>query len=177
MRFLVVGVVALAVALFVPFGAAGSNAHASDKFFEGLEGSWQGRGLVRTSSKSPQENIRCRLINALAGGGERLRVSGNCLVAGFMLPVTGFIIAEQKSAYSATIFRNLAGIRVSAFSGKRRGSTLKLRYVGVDIASKQKIDASVTIAKRKNNFDISLRTVDPETRKSFNIGTIKFQPR
>ena len=177
MRHLVFGSVIAALALVSPIGPAGGQALAADKFFEGLEGSWQGRGLIRTSSESPKENIRCRLINALASGGSRLRVSGNCLIAGFMLPVTGFIIAEKRSDYSATIFRNLAGIQVSAFSGKRRGSTLRLRYVGVDIASKQKIDASVIIAKRKDKFDISLRTVDPETSKSFDVGTINFQPR
>lgn len=168
---------ALILALAFPLAGQPGRSAAADSFFEGLEGNWQGSGFIRTTNNGEEESIRCRLINAIASGGLRLRVNGNCAVAGFLLPVTGSIIAEQQSAYSATIFRNLAGVDVQGFSGKRRGSTLQLRYVGLDVTTRQKIDASMTIRKRKGKFDISLRSVDPDTRKAFDVGTIRFQPR
>lgn len=148
----------------------------ADAFFRGLDGNWQGKGFVRTDVKSPEESIRCRLSNAIAATGDRLLVRGNCSVAGLLLPVVGSIRAA-RSVFSTDLFTKLAGITTESFSGKRSGVALRLRYIGRNLATKEDIRATMTIAKNgKKGFDISIQRSDPTTGKVFDIGTIRFSP-
>ena len=111
----------------------------ADSFFIGLDGNWRGSGFIRATSNSPEENIRCRLFTSIGAAKKRLNINGNCSIAGLILPVQGSIVA-QRSAYEANLFRNLVRVSTSSFSGQRRGSNLRLRYVGVDAVTKQKIE-------------------------------------
>lgn len=154
-----------------------SNPAAGETFLNGLEGSWSGSGLIKTTEKGNQENIRCRLVNSIVGSGESLRVSGNCAVSGFVFPVVGSIIADSASSYRSTIFNNVSWVQVDQFAGRARGSRLTLVYKGRDRTTKKPVNASVIIAKRGGKFDISLRTTDADTKRAFNMGTIKFSSR
>lgn len=167
------GLFSVLVALVVAFGG---DARA-DTFLNGLEGSWSGKGLIKTTEKGNQENIRCQLVNSIAGTGESLRVNGNCAVAGFIFPVIGSIIAESSSRYRSTIFRNVSWVEVDEFAGRARGANLTLVYKGRDRQTKKPINASVIISKRGGKFDISLRTTDADTKRSFKMGTIQFSSR
>lgn len=157
--------------------SAAYNANAADRFFADLVGSWQGKGLVRDLPSSPQENIRCRLTMGLASAGNRLTVLGNCSVAGVVLPVTGSITA-QGNGYSANLFANIVQVTNSNFSGNVKGSNLFLKYDGIDIYTKKRVKATMTISKRgKKGFDIGIRRHDPNSSASFKVGTIRFQSR
>jgi len=149
---------------------------AEDRFFVGLDGYWQGKGFIRDQPNSPQESIRCRLKTDLVSSGNRLTVLGNCSVAGFIVPVSGSIIANGKR-YSADLFANLVQVTNDNFSGIVRGASLHLTYSGLDLYTRRKVKATMTISKRgSRGFDIALRRHDSGPSGSFDVGTIRFQP-
>ncbi len=162
---------AYAAALSVAGGPA-----LADGFFDGLTGWWKGEGLVRTTVKSPEENIRCQIRTDLNGKADRLNIIGNCVIGGFILPVNGYIRDGGKS-FEADLFRDLARLTSSTFRGRARGATLRLRYDGRDIDTNQKISAAMIIAKKSKAFDVSLSRTDPETSRHFDVGTVRFEAR
>lgn len=150
---------------------------AADRFFVGLDGNWQGKGFIRDQPNSPQESIRCRLKTGLTPAGNRLTVLGNCSIAGFILPVSGSIFANGKR-YSADLFANLVQVTNNNFSGSVRGKSLHLNYSGMDLYTRRKVKATMTISKRgSKSFDIALKRHDPDRSGSFDVGTIRFQSR
>ena len=153
-------------------------AHASKAMFEGLSGKWRGKGLVKASEKGKQENIRCRMSNKLESD-QKLDLSGTCAVGGFAFSLGGFIQQNgSKNSYSASMFRSLANLKQSNFSGKRSGKTLNLSFKAFDKISKTDITASIKVAlKNSNAFDVSITRTDPETGKRFSVGTIKFSKK
>jgi hypothetical protein len=155
---------------------SGASPAFADSYLDGLTGSWQGSGFVRVSASAPEENIRCRLNATLVGNTGRLNVLGTCSVAGYVLPVNGYIRANAK-AYEADLFQNLAWLTTSAFTGQAKGALLQLRYQGRDSDTNEQISAAMTIAKKAKAFDISLSRTDPQTKKNFDVGTIRFKAR
>lgn len=165
------------ILLLVAFALAIGGQARAETFLNGLEGSWSGKGLIKTTEKGNKENIRCRLVNSIVGSGQSLRVNGNCAVSGFVFPVVGAITAETGSRYSSTIFNNVSWVQVDQFAGRARGARLTLVYKGRDRTTKKPVNASVIISKRGGKFDISLRTTDADTKRAFNMGTINFSSR
>lgn len=159
---------------FVAMALAG-GAHA-DAFFEGLDGDFQGQGFVKIDPKAPEENIRCRLNLGLSRLRDRLYVRGNCSIAGFLLPINGSIVSSN-SIYSANLFNNLVQVTTNSFSGRRRGSNLRLMYDGNDVITKEAIKAAMTIRKRRDGFDIRLSRTGSNTDRFYDVGTIKFDAR
>jgi hypothetical protein len=97
-------------------------------------------------------------------------------MAGFVLPVDGSIIAKGGANYTSTMFRTLAQLTTSGFSGRRKGSRLYLRFKGKDNTTNQVISSTLTIRKRsKDRFDIAIQSTDPQTGGLFNVGVIDFR--
>ncbi len=154
-----------------------SNAIAAKKnFFEGLTGSWKGKGFVVTSAGAKEEAVRCRLRNRTADGSAKLVISGSCGIGGVLIPMTGWIKQKGKSSkYTASLFKSLAFLRIDQFAGRLKGKKLSLRFKGRDKISKENISVFITIlGKNKNRFDIRLSSTDTVTKKVFSVGTIKF---
>ena len=152
------------------------GANAADPFFEGLAGIWQGKGFVRMSASAQEESIRCRISTFANPNGKELTVGGTCAVGSFVLPVDGSIIAKGGSSYSSTMFRTLAQLTTSSFSGQRKGSRLYLRFKGRDNTTKQVISSTLTIRKHsKGRFDIAIQSTDPQTGGQFSVGVIDFR--
>lgn len=166
----------ITLAMLALFTWAATPAVAADNFLGSLAGNWQGKGFVRASVDAPEENIRCRLATSLSGT-NRLSVNGTCQIAGFMLPVVGNISNDDGVVYSSTIFRALPGYNITGFSGRLRGSNLALQYTGTDLKTRKAIKAFLTISYRGKKFDISMRSTDPDTKKVFDVGTIRFAQR
>lgn len=175
MRKVLQAIFGLALVLASVLSTAGA-ARSEDLFFSGLTGTWRGNGFIRIAANANEENIRCRISNTLHPNGRELIIFGNCVIGSFVLPVDGSVVARGKSAYSATIFRTLARLTTDGFTGRVRGSRLHLSFAGTDAVSRQKIRATMTIRKRgKGAFDVSLKRTDPESRKLFDVGTIRFR--
>ena len=164
------------LALLAP--AMPAAATAADPFFDGLAGTWQGTGFVRIASTAREENIRCRITNTLNPQGHELTVRGNCAIGGFFLPVDGALTARGGASYSSTIFKTLARLTASDFTGRRSGSTLSMTFRGRGMMTNQEINANLVIRKRgAGAFDISLSGTDTATKKPYDIGTIRFRGR
>lgn len=166
------GLIAGAFAALFGMGVVAAPANA-DVFLDRLAGTWSGKGVVRTTEKSPDEAIRCRLRTAADSGGVRLSVQGTCSVAGLTLPVTGAITSDGKN-YASTVFQNLARLSSTEFNGKLQGSQLKMDFSGRDLQTNQDIRAFLTISTGKNGFVVSLSRSDPDSGRLFEAGSIRF---
>jgi len=154
-----------------------ANSFAAKKhFLDSLAGSWQGKGFVVTSKGAKEEAIRCRLNNRTNTKSVKLTITGSCGIGGVLIPMNGWIQQKGKSRrYLASLFKNLAFLRIDSFTGKLSGKKLRLRFKGQDKINKDIISVAVTIIGRgKNRFDIQLSSTDVKTKKQFNVGTVKF---
>ena len=109
----------------------------------------------------------------------RLDLSGNCAVGGFVFSLNGFIQQNgTKNAYTASMFRSLANLKQSNFSGKRSGSRINFSFKARDRVSKQDIVAKILLnSKNAKAFDVQISRTDPTSGKFFKVGTISFAKR
>ncbi|MFK5979140.1 MAG: hypothetical protein QM488_09665 [Rhizobiaceae bacterium] len=156
-----------------------SQAKAEKMKIASLAGSWRGRGTVKTSLKGKKESIRCRLTNRDNKSSSKMTIFGNCSVGNFLLPVNGWIKREGKgNSYKASLFNSLARMSSNFFAGKIKGKKLGLNYKGVDNKTKERVHASITIIhKSASSFDLQIKRADPDSKKQFNVGTIKFKKK
>ncbi|MBL4892381.1 MAG: hypothetical protein JKX91_11285 [Rhizobiaceae bacterium] len=159
--------------------AFSSQAKAENMKIASLAGSWRGRGTVKTSLKGKKESIRCRLTNRDIKSSAKMTIFGNCSIGNFLLPVNGWIKREGKgNSYKASLFNTLARMSSNFFTGKIKGKKLGLNYKGVDNKTKERVHASITIVhKNANSFDLHIKRADPDSKKQFNVGTIKFKKK
>lgn len=159
--------------------AFSSEAKAENMKIASLAGSWRGRGTVKTSLKGKKEGIRCRLTNRNSKDAAKITILGNCSVGNFLLPVNGWIKREGKgNSYKASLFNSLARMSSNFFTGKIRGRKLGLNYKGVDNKTKERVHASITIVhKNASSFELQIKRADPDSKKQFNVGTIKFKKK
>lgn len=167
-------VTALAI-LAMPVGNVGAN--ASEKIFENMSGKFRGKGLVRASSKGKKEAIRCRMNNKAASP-TKINLSGSCSVTGFVFSLRGFIEQTGSNSYKANLFRSLANLKQSNFSGKRSGSRINFNFSARDAISKSNVRATIVLnSVSANKFTVQISRTDPETKKVFNVGTLNFAKR
>lgn len=153
------------------------SANASPQIFENMSGSFRGKGLVKSGPKSKNESIRCRL-SGKPDGATRINMSGNCAVSGFVFSLNGFIEQTGGNSYRANMFRSLANLKQSNFSGKRSGSKIDFSFKARDRVSRQDVVARINLnSKSANGFDVAISRTDPKSGKIFDVGTIKFAKR
>jgi len=167
------------IVIALPLGSPAQPVQASEKIFENMSGKWRGKGLVKASSKAKKESIRCRMSNNPSSTTGRLNLSGNCAVSGFVFSLKGYIQQNGgKNSYTASMFRSLANLKQSNFSGKRSGSRINFNFKARDRVSKQDVVAKILLnAKNAKSFDVQISRTDPETGKVFSVGTITFSKR
>jgi len=150
---------------------------ASPKIFENMTGSWRGKGLVKSGPKAKNESIRCRL-KSKPDSAKKLKMTGNCAVSGFVFSLNGFIEQTSGNGYRANMFRSLANLKQSNFSGKRSGSKINFSFKARDRIGKQNISAKISMnVKSGSAFDVAISRTDPKSGKIFSVGTIKFAKR
>ena len=151
---------------------------ASSKIFENMTGSWRGKGLVKSGPKAKNESIRCKL-KSKPDGTSKLKMNGNCAVSGFIFSLNGFIQQNgSKNSYTANMFRSLASLKQSNFTGRRNGSKINFTFKARDRIGKQNISATIVMnSKSSKSFDVSISRLDPTSGKNFSVGTIKFSKR
>ncbi len=155
-----------------------TSSFASPAIFENMSGKWRGKGLVKASPKGKNESIRCRMSNK-PNGASRINLSGNCAVSGFVFSLNGFIQQNgSKNSYTASMFRSLANLKQSNFSGQRSGSKINFSFKARDRVSKQNVEAKIRLnSKNAKAFDVQISRTDPKSGKIFNVGTITFAKR
>lgn len=154
-----------------------TQAGASEKIFNNMSGKFRGKGLVRASAKGKKEAIRCRMSNTAASP-KRINLSGNCSVTGFVFSLRGFIEQTGGNSYKANMFRSLANLKQSNFSGKRNGSKINFQFNARDSISKSNVKASISLNSiSANAFTVQISRTDPKTKKMFSVGKIEFSKR
>ncbi|MEM7288829.1 MAG: hypothetical protein AAF412_00440 [Pseudomonadota bacterium] len=155
-----------------------TDTQASPQLFENLSGKWRGKGLVKASAKGKPVSIRCKMSNNVKDNA-RINLSGNCAVSGFIFSLKGFIQQNGgKNSYTASMFRSLANLKQSNFSGKRSGTRINFSFKARDRVTRQDVVATIRLnAKNANAFDVKISRSDPDTGKIFEVGTIAFAKR
>lgn len=139
-----------------------------------MSGKFRGKGLVRGSAKGKKEAIRCRMNNKVTSA-TKITLSGNCSVTGFVFSLRGFIEQTGGNSYKANLFRSLANLKQNNFSGRRSGSRINFKFNARDAISKNNVKASIVLnSSNSNSFTVQISRTDPETKKVFNVGSIKF---
>ncbi|MEM9332373.1 MAG: hypothetical protein AAGA53_13675 [Pseudomonadota bacterium] len=165
--------------LVLPISHPIAPSEASPAIFESISGKWRGKGLVKATPKGKDESIRCRMNNKPSKKPGRIDLGGNCAVGGFVFSLNGFIQQNGgKNSYTASLFRSLANLKQSNFSGKRSGSRLNFVFKARDRVSKQDIVANIVLNSRNaKTFDVQISRTDPASGRVFKVGTIKFAKR
>jgi hypothetical protein len=155
-----------------------SMVEASPAIFENLSGKWRGKGLVKATAKGKKESIRCRMSNKIDGS-DKIKLSGNCAVSGFVFSLNGFIKQNGgKNSYTASMFRSLANLKQSNFSGTRSGNRINFSFKARDRISKSNVTATIRLnSKSATAFDVLIKRSDPKTGKVFEVGSISFAKR
>ena len=155
-----------------------TSTYASPQIFENMSGSWRGKGLVKSGPKAKKESIRCKL-RSRPDGTAKLKMTGNCAVSGFIFSLNGYIQQNGgKNSYSASMFRSLANLKQSNFSGKRSGTKINFSFKAVDRLSKTDIVAKINLNSRNaKTFVVDISRTDPKSGKVFKVGTINFAKR
>ncbi|MEM7216370.1 MAG: hypothetical protein AAF423_12585 [Pseudomonadota bacterium] len=165
--------------LVLPITPETQTVEASPAIFENISGKWRGKGLVKATPKGKEESIRCRMNNKPSDNPGRIELGGNCAVGGFVFSLNGFI--QQKgsaNSYSASMFRSLANLKQSNFSGKRSGNRINFIFKARDRITKQDIVANIVLnSKNAKTFDVQISRTDPKSGKIFKVGNIKFSKR
>lgn len=174
-KMVTAGVLSLGL-LTIP--ATSISAYASPQIFENMSGSWRGKGLVKSGPKAKNESIRCKL-KGKPDGASKLKMIGNCAVSGFIFSLNGYIQQNGgKNSYSASMFRSLANLKQSNFSGKRNGTKIKFSFKAIDRLSKTNIVARINLnSKSAKAFVVDISRTDPKSGKVFKVGTINFAKR
>jgi hypothetical protein len=163
---------------FLATPVTSTSAYASPQIFENMSGSWRGKGLVKSGPKAKKESIRCKL-KGKPDGASKLKMVGNCAVSGFIFSLNGYIQQNGgKNSYSASMFRSLANLKQSNFSGKRSGTKINFSFKAVDRLSKTDIVARINLNSRSAKaFVVDISRTDPKSGKVFKVGTINFAKR
>ncbi|MEM9278013.1 MAG: hypothetical protein AAGA76_05525 [Pseudomonadota bacterium] len=174
-----IAIVGLLSVIAFPVASPVRTLEASPAIFENISGKWRGRGLVKATPKGKDESIRCRMNNKPSDKPGRINLGGNCAVGGFVFSLNGFIQQNGgKNSYTASMFRSLANLKQSNFSGKRSGSRINFVFKARDRVSKQNIVANIILnSKNAKTFDVQISRTDPASGKIFKVGMIKFAKR
>jgi hypothetical protein len=134
--------------------AAGTASADDTAFLKSLEGSWTGKGMVKTSTQARPVNVTCNFSSR--ANGSSLSMQGNCRG---LLVVSRAISADLKASgtrYSG-IYVGPAGGR-SGLNGSRNGNTINL---AVHWAKPVNGDRSAEMRIQKlGNSGMKLMTID-----------------
>lgn len=152
----------LTIALILAAGTASADDSA---FLKSLEGSWTGKGMVKTSIQAKPINVTCNFKSR--ANGSSLSMQGNCRG---LLVVSRAISADLKAAgtrYSG-VYVGPAGGR-SALNGSRSGNTINLavhwaKPVNGDQAAKMRI-------QKIGNSGMTLTTIDKDPNSGQQVTT------
>ncbi len=174
-----IAVIGLLAVVSLPISMPVPTLEASPEIFDNITGKWRGRGLVKATPKGKDESIRCRMTNKPVDETGKMDISGNCALGGFVFSLNGFIQQNDgKNSYTASMFRSLANLKQSNFSGKRNGRKINFSFRARDRVSKQDIVATILLnAKNDKAYDVHISRTDPASGKFFKVGTIKFAKR
>lgn len=150
-------------------------AHASDatQFFQGLDGSYRGRGKAHFNDGKKSFIVSCQIANKVSANGNKLKISGVCATTQGKAPVRGELNLKGASV-SGAFFSPSANMKLTKSWGQVVKNKLTVTSFFIDEQSGALTRIKQIVLKIKGGFTSSISTYNNITKKFQNSGTIKF---
>lgn len=135
---------------------AGSAATADP--LEEMEGTWRGTGWARETPQGPQETVRCQVTNAHDAATLTLTLSGQCVVPGRRMTLSGTLTGAAGAEAISGRWSNPDGIGSTRIIGIQRDGLVAFTFNAPDPATGR--DLAQNVEWRVSGDTLLLRSTD-----------------
>lgn len=141
------------IALLVTTASAVASEPLAD-----MEGTWRGSGWARKTPEGPKETVRCQIRNTYDTASMTLTLTGQCVVPGRRLSMSGNLEGTDGSERITGSWSNPDGIGSARVVGIQRDSIVAFKFAAFDPASGRKVAQNVEW--RVSGSGLRLRSTD-----------------
>lgn len=97
-----------------------------------MDGTWRGSGWARETQQGPQETVRCQITNSYDSSALTLTLSGQCVVPGRRLTISGTLTGSEGSERITGRWSNPNGIGSVRIVGIQRDGIVAFNFSAPD---------------------------------------------
>jgi len=144
----------LRIAMLMIFTATTASADPLAK----MVGAWRGSGWARETPQGPQETVRCQIQNDYDEDNSTLTLSGQCVVPGRRLTISGTLVSSDFSERITGQWSNPDGIGSVRIFGIQRDGIVAFNFSATDPATGR--DLAQNVEWRVSDGALRLRSSD-----------------
>jgi len=156
-----------------------SSANAGDtlaEFFEGMEGSYRGRGKTFPSNGSGPIRVTCQILNAYSANAKRLTIAGDCASTQGKSRVKG-TLSHNGNNVSGSFISPFSGVTMTKSNGVMRNNQLVVVSSFFDEHTGELSQMRQVIRKTKKGFRTEFHSFDKTKKKYLSAGTLTFSKK
>lgn len=138
--------------------AAMAASSAQSEPLADMDGTWKGSGWARETQQGPQETVRCKLTNRYDTASLTLTLSGQCVVPGRRLTISGKLVGSEGKERITGRWFNPDGVGSVRIDGIQRESIVAFNYSATN--PKTGRDVAQNVEWRILNGTLRLRSTD-----------------
>jgi len=123
-----------------------------------MSGSWKGSGWARETQQGPQETLRCQIRNSYDSVALTLTVSGQCVVPGRRLSLSGTLVGSDNAERITGRWSNPDGVGSVRIVGIQRDGIVAFNFKATDPATGRALAQNVEW--RVSDTTLRLRSTD-----------------
>ncbi len=123
-----------------------------------MEGTWRGSGWARETLDGPQETVRCQIANSYDAVTLTLTLSGQCVVPGRRLTMSGTLTGSDAEERISGRWSNPDGVGSVRIVGIQRDDVVAFNFNATDPATGR--DLAQNIEWRVTGDTLHLRSTD-----------------
>lgn len=123
-----------------------------------MDGTWRGSGWARETQQGPQETVRCQITNSYDTLALTLTLSGQCVVPGRRLAISGTLIGSEGVERISGRWSNPDGIGSVRIRGFQRDGIVAFNFSATDPATGR--DLAQNVEWRISDGALRLRSTD-----------------
>lgn len=123
-----------------------------------MNGTWRGSGWAREIQQGPQETMRCRITNSYDAAVLTLTLTGQCVVPGRRLTISGTLTGTEGVERITGRWSNPDGIGSTRIMGIQRNGIVAFNFNTTDPASGRSLAQNVEW--RVSDETLRLRSTD-----------------
>ena len=97
-----------------------------------MSGTWRGSGWAKEGPKGPEETVRCQIRNEFDEASKTLTISGQCVVPGRRLTISGTLVGSDGSERITGRWSNPDGIGSVRIVGIQRDDIVAYNFHAID---------------------------------------------
>ena len=123
-----------------------------------MDGTWRGTGWARETQQGPQETVRCKITNNYDSSALTLTLSGQCVVPGRRLSISGTLTGSEGKERISGRWSNPDGIGSVRIVGVQRDGVVAFYFNAADPATGRNLAQNVQW--RVSDGALRLRSTD-----------------